>query len=397
MSPMASALPRPRQVTIAGWMIMAGSAAVVLTVFQQIAGLHSIDTREAVQRVLAQPPFDGIGMSVDQVLDAIRVLSMIAAACATATAILGWQVLQRSKSARVALSVLAVPLLVTGLGTGGILSTAVVVAVLLLWLQPARDWFDGLWRPPVTDGSTTSAQRQPSGPSRAAGSSQAQQAPEHSPEQSPSGSPPQSPQSPPQSPQSPPPYSGWPPPQGIWPLPQGSPTPPPAGWAPPAPPAPPAQAWPPAAPLARAQARRPPAVLAAAVLTWVCSLLLGGLFVVGAAYLISSPDTLMDEMTKQQPQLVRDGTLTVGLLRATLAVMVGLIVVWVLAACVLAFFVLRRAAWARMLLLVCCGAAGLLLVVSSIVNPVMVVPLAGAAATFALLVRRDVTAWFKQR
>ena len=37
-------------------MIMAGSAAVVLTVFQQIAGLHSLDTRDAVERVLSELP-----------------------------------------------------------------------------------------------------------------------------------------------------------------------------------------------------------------------------------------------------------------------------------------------------------------------------------------------------
>ena len=116
-------------------MIVAGSAAVVLTVFQQIAGLHSIATRETLERVLAQPPFNGIGMSVDQVLEVIRVLSMIAAACATATAILGWHVLQRSKSARVALSILAFPLFVTGIGIGGIMSTTVAVAIVLLWLQ----------------------------------------------------------------------------------------------------------------------------------------------------------------------------------------------------------------------------------------------------------------------
>ncbi|MFI2707365.1 hypothetical protein ACH5WX_07455, partial [Nocardioides sp. CER28] len=133
---MPLALPRPRQVTIAASMIVAGSAAVVLTVFQQIAGLHSIDTRDTVEKMLGEPPFDTMGVSVDRILDIIRVLSMVAAACATATAILGWQVLHRSKSARIALSVLAVPLFITGIGTGGILSTAVAVAIVLLWLQP---------------------------------------------------------------------------------------------------------------------------------------------------------------------------------------------------------------------------------------------------------------------
>src|SRR3954449_10253380 len=106
MSPMAPALPRPRQVTIAGWMIMVGSVTVVLLVFQQIAGLHTVDTRDALESVVEEPPFDAMNLDVDQLLGVVRVLAMIAAACATATAILGWQVLQRSRSARVALSIL---------------------------------------------------------------------------------------------------------------------------------------------------------------------------------------------------------------------------------------------------------------------------------------------------
>jgi hypothetical protein len=375
---MASALPRPRQVTVAGWVIMAGSAAVVLAVFQQIAGLHSIDTREAFTRTLSEPPFDALGLSVDEVLLVVRVLSMVAAACATATAILGWQALQRSKSARVALSILAAPLFVSGLGTGGILSTAVAAAIALLWAQPARDWFDGRWRPAPAEERTPPAER-PTPPS------------EHAREVS----------------QQPPPYSGWPPagssasppasapapgvgvpaPQASWPPPQGSWPPPQAGHAP----TPPAGTR-----LFVQETRRPPAVLAAVVLTWVCSVLLGALFVAGAAWLIASPETLMDEMRRQNPELVRDGTITVGLLRGTLGVMGGIVAVWSLAACVVAFFVLRRAAWARVLLILSSAAAGLGLLACTMVNTAMVVPLVGASAAFALLLRRDVGDWFRQ-
>jgi hypothetical protein len=143
--------------------------------------------------------------------------------------------------------------------------------------------------------------------------------------------------------------------------------------------------------------RRPPAVLAAVVLTWVCSVLLGGLFVFGAVWLIASPGTLMDEMTRQNPELVRDGTITVGLLRAMLGVMAGLVLLWALAACVVAFFVLRGARWARILLIVSSGVAGLGLLLCALINPTMLVPLFGAVAVCALLLRRDVGAWFLSR
>jgi hypothetical protein len=365
MAPMASALPRPRQVTVAGWMIMAGSAAVVLTVFQQIAGLHSIDTRDAVGRALAEPPFDSLGMSVDDVLGIMRVLSMASAACATATAALGWYVLRRSRPARTAATVLALPLFVSGIGsgigTGGIFSTAVALAVLVLWLDPTRAWFDGRWKPEPAENRTMPV-RTPAEPP-AASPERSRTAPE----------------------QQPPPYAGWPPPQA-------SPTQPPATWSPPQ------GSWlPPVAqlPVPRATTRRPTAVVATVVLTWVCSVLLGGLFVIGAVQLIASPEALMDEVTRQSPELLQDDAVTIDLLRGTLAVMTGMVVLWALATCTLALFLLRRASWARLLLLVSTGAAGLGLLVGSLLIPVLVVPLAGAVATFALLLRRDVSAWFR--
>jgi hypothetical protein len=138
-------------------------------------------------------------------------------------------------------------------------------------------------------------------------------------------------------------------------------------------------------------------VLAAVVLTWVCSLLLGGLFVAGSAWLIASPDRLMDEMTRQNPELMRDAEVTVGLLRVTVGVLAGIVVVWVLAACVLGFLVLRRKSWARVLLLVSTTVAGVGLLVCTLVNAAMVVPLVGAAAVFALLLRRDVSTWITGR
>ena len=138
-----SASARPPQVTMAGWVTILGSAAVVLTVFDLVANLRSIDTRERVQQAISEPPLDGLGIDLQQVLSVMHVLAMVAAGCATAAAILGWYVLRRNRQARLWLSVLAVPLFVTGLVTGGFMSSMVAVAVVLLWTRQARDWFDG--------------------------------------------------------------------------------------------------------------------------------------------------------------------------------------------------------------------------------------------------------------
>jgi hypothetical protein len=137
---------RPPQVTLAGWLVMAGSVVVVLMAFDQVADLRSLETREAVEEYLSTPPGDSLGLGVQGVLSLLRIASMVAAASAAATAILGWQVLQRSRGARVALTLLAAPLFVTGLVSGGIASAVVTAAIVMLWFQPSRDWYDGITR-----------------------------------------------------------------------------------------------------------------------------------------------------------------------------------------------------------------------------------------------------------
>ena len=51
---------RPRS-PLAGWLVMGGSVVVVLMALDQVAGLHSLDTREAVEEYLSEPPGDGSG------------------------------------------------------------------------------------------------------------------------------------------------------------------------------------------------------------------------------------------------------------------------------------------------------------------------------------------------
>ena len=132
---------RPRQVTLAAWLIMVGSAIVVAMVFDRVAGLGTLETQESIDDFLATPPGSDLGISADGIVSLLRTAAMIAAGCATAAGILGYQVLRRSRSARLALTVLALPLFLTGLVTGGFVSSLVAASAVMLWLQPARDWF----------------------------------------------------------------------------------------------------------------------------------------------------------------------------------------------------------------------------------------------------------------
>ena len=98
MSP--AALERPRQVTLAAWMIIGGSVLVVVAVFEQVATLHRLETRRPSSSSLSEPPVDGLGLGLESALTIMRTVSMVAAGCAAAAAILGFHVLRRNRGAR---------------------------------------------------------------------------------------------------------------------------------------------------------------------------------------------------------------------------------------------------------------------------------------------------------
>ena len=66
-------LVRPPQVTVAGWLVVAGSVVVVLMAFDQVTGLRSMKTREAVQAFLSEPPGEGLGLGLQTALTLLRI------------------------------------------------------------------------------------------------------------------------------------------------------------------------------------------------------------------------------------------------------------------------------------------------------------------------------------
>lgn len=335
---MSEPLPRPGLVTMAGWMIIGGAVLMVLTVFETITSLNTLETREAVAQFLSEPPGQGLGLDVSGALVALRTVSMIAAGCAAMAAVLGFHVLRRNRGARVGVTVLAVPLFFSGTVTGGLLSSVVAFSIALLWLEPSRNWFDGVRPSPESDRGTTGERRTA--------------------------------------------------PAGF-----GSPQPPP----PPAPSAPrPHQGFGTAPTTAPAQAvpeQRPAAVMWACVLTWVLSGLAATMMVLSALVIALEPAVVFDELRRQNPELGEQGVTDRAVQVATY-VTAGVTVVWALAAVVLAVFVLRRFAWARVALLASAGGAGAVCLVASLGSLLMVLPAFGCAVTFSLLLRPEVRAWF---
>jgi hypothetical protein len=344
-------------VTVAAWMIMVGSVFVVLMVWDRIAGLHSLESRRALQSVLDEPGIKGSGLQVTDLMLLIRILAMVAAGCATAMVVLGYQALHRSRTARTVLSVLAVPLFVCGLVVGGFVSSGVAAAVATLWLGPARAWFDG--RRPAAAG----------GPSLPEPTTQVPTAGQH--------------------------------PSSV-----GHVSSRPAGRA-----ASPSEIWAPpptsmydaratagfgAAPAPGQVMRpdlRPPTVLWACVITWIFAGFTALALVVSTAYLAANSTTVLRKMHEQNPALAQQG-LSDHTILVVCYVFCGLCVVWCLVAAACAVLVFRRVRWSWLALVISTAGVATLCLLGIVGSVVTLITLAAAVVTLALLVRPESRRWF---
>lgn len=349
-----ASLPRPRQVTLAASLIMGGSVLVVASIFEVVAGLNGLETQEGVERFLSEQGGAGLDLDVQSVLTIIRVLSMVAAGCAAAAAILGFHLLKGNRAARLAITLLAVPLFVSGLVAGGFLSSLVAASAVMLWLEPSRDWFDGKPAKPPPEPE----RRTPDGPA---------------------------PPAPPPTRTSPRPH------EGFGSVSTGTPEPPAAphaagGWPPPhtqQQPGPPAPAPAP---------DRPDSVLWACILTWVFAGIAGLTMAAIGLVVFASPEVFLDELRSREPQSTQDG-LSDSEVTAGIYVIAGITVVWSSVATVLAILLFNRVAWARLALAISTAGAGAVWLVLATQALVMVAPFLACAVTFGLLLRREVQVW----
>lgn len=341
-------LIRPSQVTMAGWMIMVGSVIVVVTVFDQVAALRSVRMREAIEAFLSEPPGSGLGLTVNGARTILKALALVAAGCATAAGILGWQILRRDKAARLALTLLAAPLFLTGIVAGGFFSALVAAAALMLWTQPARDWFDGVVRPREAAAPVA----QPAQP--------AQPAPDAPNAPSAPSAAPVGPVGPPDAPA---PFPNF----GV-----------------------PLPAMPPLV------LPRPAAVTWAAALTWVFSGL-SMLVLVGSAVLFAQdPHEVVAQAREQQGSLDVAGV-SDSMLIAGVVFMLVLFGLWAVIAAVLGYLVWRGQEWARIVLIVS-GFLTMAVAVLGVVAGGITLPLLVASGVVVrLLLTPAAAAWCRRR
>jgi hypothetical protein len=354
---------RPRQTTFAGGMIILGSIFLLLSVWESMTGLRGIESREAVEEFLSTSPGDQTGLSVEDTLQVLRVVATVTGVCAAVAAVLGAYALQGNRQARVALSVLAVPIFLTGIVVGGFMSSIVAVAITLLWLSPSREWFKG---EPIPDRTTPPDARRaavwpPPPPSSSSGAPS-------------SDAPSSSPVAPGTAGSSVTPASS-----GSSAAPGGVVT---------------AQvqhgAWPALPPTPTD--RRPEGVTVAFVVTLVSAALVLLVTSISVVVMALSPDAMLEEVLRQQPELADQGV-TKELLQTTTFVMGGIVMAWAAAAIVLAFLTLRRRRRAAHALMVSAAASAVLCVLGTFATLVLALPAFASVITLAVLRRPDVKAW----
>ncbi|PKH37789.1 hypothetical protein SAMN05192575_101835 [Nocardioides alpinus] len=361
---------RPPQVTLASGIVMFASFIVLVSAWERITTLGSLESQTSIQEFLAEAPFSSLGLDVSSASEILRIMCMVAAASACATAILGWFVRTPDRSARLGLSIFAVPVFVAGLPAGGLAGSFVAAGAAMLWVMPAREWFaTGRWTPPppapekVARGKGTS-RRTP------LGGRGDQSAPSQPPTQAPSW------------PATPPPATR---PFGEHRPAVGAPT---AAQAPPA-------AWPHPDQHQHQQHLhdRPGAMVAAFVITVVTA---GGLLTLSLLWLAIaglSPEFLRSVLEQQQPDMFDEG-LTFQQVRETVLAYASAFVVWGSVALVLAGFAMARRDWARrgLMIIAAFSAGGCLAFIAS--TPLVVIPAAAAVATIVCLRRIEVRRWF---
>lgn len=353
---MSKEQPRPGQATLAGGLIIGGSVFVVLAAWQRISTLHTLAVQEELQQVLTEPMTADLGLDADGLATAIRVLCLIGAGAATASAILGVQVFKRSASARIALTALSPLLFVGGLATAGFLAPMVLAGIVLLWLQPTRDWYAGRpWAQRLEErqAARLAVLRSASRPT-------------------------------PPTPPAPPPHHPHPSQHqhqpGHLPGPVAGPG---FGVAPPA-----------RGPVVGA---RPPALVAACAITCVVAVTVVLLVAGMVAYVSANSEQLFAEVMKDQPAWLNTSQVTERDLVAGIYVFLVGVTACALGAIVLAALAFVGQNWARIVLAISAGGGAAVSLFLALGAWPLVILVAALAGTTSLLMRPEVSRWYAER
>lgn len=348
-------LERPRQVTMAGWVGGVASAMMLASVFTVMPKLRSIGTRQAINEYLTSGAGRALGIDLDQALVLARIGLFVTAAAAAATLVFTVFVMRRDRQSRIALTVMALPIMFCGVFVDPFLAGFILASIVLVWTRPASDWFAGRTPQPMPQ----SAPPMPDLPPL--------------------------PRRPDGRPTEPPPFPGYGRPSDS------------AGERPPTVTAPyqgphqaPYQApypWPAARPT------RPAAVTVACMISLLASAGTGFLLALGVA--VAGTDgfrTQLETQLRQSGNADRLGS--IDELVVVAQVLAVLAVLWCLTACALTVFAFLGHGWARIMLAISAIVAAVMSLLAVISFPGFLVLTLAAGAVAVLLFRGDSARWY---
>lgn len=349
---------RPVQATMAAGFVAGASALLVLTAYDGVANLRTVENRESVTETLKSLSASGLGLSFAEALRLMQVAMTVAAVAGVVTLILAVFVFRGDRAARIGLSVAAVPVLLTSPFTGGLLGSVVAVGTCVLWGRPTRDWFAGKSPQPRPERSTRDPEETRPNPFSSSPSSPADRVDAPAPHPVPFGTP-----------ASPSSTTGTGEQTAPWGQPSGD------------------QSRPGSAPASYATPTTPTVVVPsqvriACLLTWVFSGLAALLYLGVALAVLISPTTLMTEIEKNP--MLQNTEVSHETLRWLLFVVSLGFLGWCLATGVLALLVWRGHGWARYVLV---GSAGVAAVAAVFSFPVGIAHIAACIAVIVLLLR----------
>ena len=341
-------LERPRQVTMAGWVGGVASVMMLASVFTVMPKLRSIDTRQSINEYLTTGAGKALGIDLDQALLLARIGLFVTAAAAAATLVFTVFVMRRDRQSRIALTVVALPILVCGVFVDPFLAGFILASVVLVWTRPASDWFAG-------------------------------RAPRPAPQAMPPL--PALPPRPPQAerpPTEPPPYG--------------------AGYGRPG------DAMGAPAPVLQAPVQhrreqgpaprpvRPATVAVACAISWIASAGTGLLLALGVA--VAGSKGFRDQLETELAKSGNAGRVSIDDLVVVAQVMAVLVVLWCLTACAVAVFAFLGQGWARITLAISAILAAVLSVLAVLAFPGFLVLTLAATAVAVLLFRPETARWY---
>lgn len=341
-----------------------GSALLVFTLFDSISNVRSIEVRESVEKFLATPPGDGLGLTVPAAVEILRGLMLFTGAFAAAATVLAVYVFQRNKSARIGYTVSAVVIMLTAPVSGSFLPVMIAFSAMMMWSKPARDWFSGTAAVPVQKdqrGTALSSHEPDDAPEWPRMPDLSSEQPVPPPTQGFGSAEQPALPPPPPTPQYPPPPYGQQPPQQYG----GRPHDP---------------------------QKRPTTVTIAAWLTWSFSALTLLAFAVMILVMLAARDQLLDSL-ESDPNFASVDLNTDDLM-AALWVMSAVALFWCAASIALAILAYNRLNWARITLVV---SASVALLFSLTAFPFGLVHALAAGATIALLFTGGANEWYSRK